>query len=405
MDGVSTPRRRLVVVGNGMAGARLVDEIVRRAPDLYDITVLGAEPVPAYNRILLSSVLAGDKTLGDILLPPPSPAAGVNAVTGQAAVAVDRVRHLVHTAHDRVFPYDALVLATGSTPITLNISGADLPGVVTFRDLQDVASMVAAASRRGRAVVIGGGLLGIEAAEGLRRRGMAVSIVHLMPSLMERQLDAPAAELLCRSLVGRGIEVLLQAETAAILGERRVAAVRLKDGRILPADLVVMAVGIRPNAELARAAGLECRRGVVVDDAMRTSDPAVYAVGECVEHRGRSYGLVSPLWDQVGVCAARLAGDDGAAYSGSTEATSLKVAGIDVYSAGELSAGAGEEIVLSDPGRGVYRKLVLRDGRLSGAVLYGDAADGAWYADLMRRNAPVAAMRGDLIFGRGVAAP
>jgi nitrite reductase (NADH) large subunit len=403
MDGTSSAKLRLVVVGNGMAGARLVEEVHRRAPGRYAVTVLGAEPTPAYNRIMLSAVLAGDKTVPDIVLgSDAAPAPDTNIVTGDAAVAIDRDAHRVRTASGRSFAYDVLVLATGSNPIMLPLPGVDLPGVATFRDLQDVAVMIAAASRRGRAVVIGGGLLGLEAAEGLRRRGMAVTVVHLMPFLMERQLDASASALLQRSLETRGLSFVLSAETEAILGQGRVEGVRLADGRILPADLVVMAVGIKPNAELARTAGLACGRGVIVDDAMCSSDAAIYAVGECVEHRGRSYGLVAPLWEQVEVCARRLAGNALAAYAGSMTATSLKVTGVDLYSVGELSAdgGNGEEIVLSDPGRGVYRKLVLRDGRLTGAVLYGDAADGAWYAELVREGRTLNGVRGELVFGR-----
>lgn len=395
-----SPRRRLVIVGNGMTGARLVDEVRRRAPGRYDITVIGAEPVPAYNRILLSAVLAGDKALTEIIYPPPS---DVTVRTGEAVTAIDRAARVVHTAAGRRIEYDTLVLATGSTPMVLAIPGARLPGVVTFRDLLDVERMVGAAQRGGNAVVIGGGLLGLEAADGLRRRGMTVTVVHLMPSLMERQLDGTAADLLQQTLAARGLRFVMPAETAAIVGSERVQGVALKDGSVLPADLVVMAIGIRPNAELARAAGMACGRGVIVDDAMRSSDPAIFAVGECVEHRGRSYGLVAPLWDQVAVCAAQLADDASAAYPGSTVATNLKVTGIDLYSAGELAAADGEEIVFSDATRGIYRKLIVRDGVLSGAVLYGDTGDGGWYFDLMRARTAIAPIRDDLAFGRAFA--
>ena len=272
---------------------------------------------------------------------------------------------------------------------------------MTYRDLDDVNAMLSASERGGRAVVIGGGLLGLEAAAGLKAQGMDVTVVHLMPWLMERQLDAPAAGLLRASLERRGIKFILGAETTAILGADRVTGVRLKDGRRLAADLVVMAAGIRPNAELARAAGLRGNRGVVVDDAMRTSDPAIFAVGECVEHRGVSYGLVAPLWEQVAVCARQLAGDATARYEGSTAAATLKVTGIEMYSAGDFAPSEGaEDIVLQDPGRGVYRKLVVRDGRLVGAVLLGDASDGGWYSDLIRTGTPIAERRRQLIFGR-----
>jgi nitrite reductase (NADH) large subunit len=391
-------RARLVIVGNGMAGARLVDEVRRAAPSRYDVVVIGAEPWPAYNRILLSSVLAGEKTLADIALGNGTDAA---VHVGEAVEGIDRAHRTIRTTTGRSVAYDALVLATGSKPIVLPVPGADLAGVVTFRDIADVERMIAAAVAGRRAVVIGGGLLGLEAAEGLRRRGMAVTVVHLMPWLMERQLDAPAAGLLKASLERRGIKFILEADTAEITGGVRVTGVRLKDGRRLAADLVVMAAGIRPNADLARAAGRRGHRGVIVDDAMRTSDPAIYAVGECVEHRGVSYGLVAPLWEQVAVCARRLAGDATAPYEGSTAATSLKVTGIEMYSAGDLAPSEGaEEIVLQDPGRGVYRKLAVRDGRLVGAVLFGDAADGAWYSDLIRAGTPIAERRRELIFGR-----
>ena len=403
MDGSSVARRRLVIVGNGMAGARLAGEIGRRAPGRYDVSVLGAEAAPAYNRILLSAVLAGDKRIDEIFLAPAAETGAATVVSGDAVTAIDRAARQVRTARGRVVGYDELVLATGSTPLVPDLPGANLAGIVTFRDLNDVTAMIAAAARRGRAVVIGGGLLGLEAAEGLRRRGMAVTVLHLMPSLMERQLDPRAAALLQASLETRGLAFELAAETSELVGDGRVRGVRLKDGRVLPADLVVIAIGIRPNLELGRAAGLACGRGIVVDDAMRTSDPAISAVGECVEHRGRSYGLVAPLWEQVEVCARQLAGDATASYAGSTTAASLKVTGVDVYSAGELSAVDGEEIVLRDASRGVYRKLVLRDGRLTGAVLYGDVADGAWYLDLMRDGRPIAAARSEIVLGRAFA--
>ncbi len=388
------PRERLVVVGNGMAGARLVEELARVAPDRFAVTVIGAERHPAYNRIQLSSVLAGDVEAADIRLPARAPA---THRLGEAVVAIDRMRKHVRTEGGEI-PYDTLVLATGSRPIALPIPGAALPDVVTFRDLSDVGAMLAA-PRGARAVVIGGGLLGLEAAEGLRRRGLDVTVVHLMPWLMERQLDARAGALLQQELAARGIRFVLPAETAAILGTERATGVQLKDGSVLPADLVVMAVGIRPDAALARAAGLACNRGVVVDDAMRSTDPAIHAVGECSEHRGLCHGLVAPIWDQVAACARALAGER-IAFAAAPVATSLKVSGVSVYSAGELSAGGGaQEIVLEDGARGAYRKLVLRDGRLAGAVLFGDAADGPWFFALMRAGRDVSAMRADLIFG------
>lgn len=392
-------RPRLVVVGHGMAGARLLQEVERRAPGRYQIVVLGAEPHRAYNRILLSSVLSGEKAPAEITLDEAPRSAALHL--GDAVTAVDRPRRVVRTVSGREVAYDALVLATGSTPIVLPVPGAHLPGVVTFRDIADVEAMTSFAMRGGSAVVIGGGLLGLEAAEGLRRRGMSVTVVHLMPWLMERQLDAVAGAMLQAELERRGIGFALSAETAEIQGEECVIGVRLADGRTLPADLVVMAAGIRPNADLARVAGLACGRGVVVDDALRSSDPRIHAVGECVEHRGRSYGLVAPLWDQVEVCARQLAGEANARYGGSSVATSLKVTGIEMYAAGDIVlAPADDEIVMQDRARGVYRKLVVREGRLAGAVLFGDASDGAWYGELIARATPIAGLRRNLAFGR-----
>ena len=393
-------RARLVIVGNGMAGARLGDELARVAPDRFAITVVGAERQAAYNRIMLSSVLAGDVAADQIRLPSH---ADVHQRLGETVVSIDRTAKRLHTLGDTI-AYDTLVLATGSRPIALPIPGASLPNVLTFRDLADVDAMLAA-PRGARAVVIGGGLLGLEAAEGLRRRGLDVTVVHLMAWLMERQLDRRAGALLQEELAARGIRFVLSAETAAILGRDRVTGVQLKDNRVLPADLVVMAVGIWPDTALARAAHLECGRGVVVDDAMRTSDPAIHAIGECCEHRGQCHGLVAPIWEQVTACALALVGER-ARFAPGPVATSLKVSDVAVYSAGELAAGAGaEEIVLDNGAHGAYRKLVLRDGKLAGAVLFGDAGDGPWFFELMRAGRDIRAMRGDLIFGPAFAPP
>lgn len=389
-------KRRLVVVGHGMAGAKLVEELDRHAPGRFRVTVIGDEP--AYNRIMLSAVLAGDTTAEAIRL-----AAGdaVETRIGDPVAAIDRDARCLRLASGSAVGYDTLVLATGSTPIMLPLPGKELDGVVSFRAMGDVDAMLSRTVTGGSAVVIGGGLLGLEAAEGLRRRGMNVTVVHLMPWLMERQLDAAAAGLLQRTLERRGIRFALSAETATILGDDRVSGIRLKDGREIAADLLVMAVGIRPNSELARAAGLACGRGVKVDDRLQTADPAIYAVGECVEHRGLSYGLVAPLYEQCAVLARVLGGDTRSSYTGSVTATSLKVTGIDIHSAGQLASEAGaEEIVLEDMGRGVYRKLVLRQGRVIGAVLVGDVADGPWYLDLMRSGRRVGPVRDELIFGR-----
>jgi len=398
-------RERLVVVGNGMAGMRTVEELLARArPGRFEITVFGAEPHPNYNRIMLSSVLAGEKAVEEIVINPRSwyEEHGITLIAGDPVAAIDPANRSVTSASGRVVPYDRLLLATGSKPLAPPIPGLALPGVCAFRDIADVDTMIEAARTKKRAVVIGGGLLGLEAAWGLKRRGMSVAVVHLMPTLMERQLDVPAGQLLQRDLDKRGIAFFTNGQTEEILGTERAEGVRLADGREVPADLVVLAIGIRPNIDLARKAGLEVNRGVVVGDDMRTSDPAISAVGECVEHRGQTFGLVAPLWEQAKVCAAQLADESDAAFAAPTLFTSLKITGIDVFSAGALCAAdeADDEITFHDAKRGVYKKLVLRADRVVGAVLYGDVADGPWYVRLMREGAEIGEVRDRLVFGR-----
>lgn len=395
----------LVVIGNGMAAARLVEELGRVALGRYSVLVVGAEPHLAYNRVLLSAVLAGEMGRDETELKPLGwwQRQGVTLVYGRKAVAIDRDRREVRLDDGRTLPYARLVLATGSDPIRLPKPGMDLPGVVTFRDHADVDAMLAAAGPARRAVVIGGGLLGIEAASGLAATGARVTLVHLMDRLMERQLDAEAAGLLKAALEARGIAIELGADTAAVAGEGRATGLRLADGRVLPAGLVVCAVGIRPNAALAREAGLATGRGILVDDRLATSDPAIHAIGECAEHRGICYGLVEPALQQAGVLANNLAGRP-ATYEGTVLATNLKVSGIPVFSAGDFEGGAGTETVLwRDPALATYRKLVLRDGALVGALLYGETGDGPWYLDLIRSGRPLGLLRNDLIFGRALA--
>ncbi|WP_114954479.1 nitrite reductase large subunit NirB [Sphingosinicella terrae] len=398
-------RPRLVVIGNGMAGCRAVEELLARDPDRYRITIIGAEPHVNYNRIMLSPLLAGEKSFDEIVIND----AGwyeenkIALVSGDPAVAVDRRAKRVTTRSGAAIPYDKLLLATGSDPVIIPVPGHDLPGVVAFRELADVDAMLAAAEDGGEAVVIGGGLLGLEAAHGLSRRGMRVTVVHLMPTLMERQLDEAAGWLLKSSLEARGQTILTSASTREIYGGGRVEGVRLEDGREVPARLVVMAVGIRPNAALAREAGLEVGRGVVVDDHMVTSDPDVLAVGECAEHRGQCYGLVAPIWDMCRAVADGLTTGP-RPYAGSAVSTKLKVSGIDVFSAGDLAGGAGcEDIVLRDAARGVYKRLIVQGERLVGAVLYGDTEDGNWYFQLLREGADIAPLRDNIIFGRAFA--
>lgn len=395
---------KLVVVGNGMAGIRTVEELLTLAPDLYDITVFGAEPHPNYNRIQLSPVLAGEQTFDDIVLNPRAWYAerGISLYTGKTVVELDRARRLVRADDGSVAPYDRLLLATGSLPVMLPLPGRDLAGVIGYRDIRDTEAMLAASAGGGRAVVIGGGLLGLEAAYGLKQRGMDVTVVHLADWLLERQLDPAAAQLLQASLEARGLRFLLGRQTAALLddGHGAVAAAKLADGETLEAKLVVMAVGIRPNIALAAGAGLHCERGVVVSDALQTFDPRIYAVGECVSHRGVCYGLVAPLFEQAKVCANHLAQLGSSRYQGSVMATKLKVTGIDLFSAGDFIGGGDcEEIVLSDPAGGLYKKLVLREDKLIGVCLYGDTADGAWYFKLLREQRAIGDLRERLIFG------
>ena len=391
-----------MLIGNGMAGMRTVEEILARAPGRFAITVFGAEPHVNYDRIMLSPLLAGEKSFDEIVIHDRDwyAARGIELLAGEKAVGIDRMARRVRGASGTVRSYDLLIVATGSNPVVIPLPGADLPGVVTFRDAADVDAMLEAAGRYRNAVVIGGGLLGLEAANGLRANGMEVTVVHLMPTLMERQLDPAAAELLRNDLERRGIRVMTGANTKAILGENRVHGVLLDDGTEIPADLVVMAVGIRPNTDLARAIGLECRRGVVVDDAMRTSDPRIYAVGECAEHRGVTYGLVAPLWEMAKVCADRIARTADSSYEGAILATRLKVTGIDMFSAGDFLGGEDtEEILYRDAAHGIYKRLVVKEGRIRGAVLYGDARDGGWYFRMLREGTDIAAQRDALIFG------
>jgi nitrite reductase (NADH) large subunit len=396
-------KEKLVLVGNGMAGVRTLEELLKLVPGLYDITVFGAEPYGNYNRILLSPLLASEKTLSDIMLNDDAwyAANGITLHKGRKVESVDRRRRIVRAEDGTEAAYDRLILATGSNPFVIPVPGANLPGVVTFRDIHDVNAMLDAARSHKRAVVIGGGLLGLEAANGLMKQGMEVTVVHLLDTLMEKQLDKPAAALLQRSLEERGLTFLLDKQTKAILGEDRVRAVSFKDGSEIPADLVVMAVGIRPNIELAKKIGLHCERGVVVNDTMQTFDPRVYSVGECVQHRGQTYGLVAPLFEQAKVCANHLAKYGIARYEGSVTSTKLKVTGIDLFSAGNFTGADGcDEIVFQDVGRGAYKKLVLKDNKVAGAVLYGDTLDGAWYFELMRDGTDVSDFRDKLLFGR-----
>jgi nitrite reductase (NADH) large subunit len=406
-------KSKLVMIGNGMAGVRTLEELLKIAPDLYDITVFGAEPHPNYNRILLSPVLAGEQTLDEIVLNDWSWYTD-NHITlhaGWKVTEVDRVRRVVHAenaAGEKMSAeYDRLLVATGSNPFILPIPGKDLEGVIAYRDIADTNAMIDAAAKYQRAVVIGGGLLGLEAANGLMKRGMQVSVIHGTPTLMERQLDTVAGKMLQKSLEERGMRFIMGGQTQALIGDKdggkagRVMALQFKDGTEIPTDLVVMAVGIRPNTELAEKMRLHVNRGIVVTDTMQTvTDARIYSVGECAAHRGIAYGLVAPLFEQGKVAANHLAMFGIGRYTGSLTSTKLKVTGIDLFSAGDFSGGEGtEEVVMSDPYAGVYKKLVIKDDKLVGACLYGDTVDGSWYFKLLREGRSVHDIREKLMFG------
>ncbi|MEO6697229.1 MAG: nitrite reductase large subunit NirB [Gammaproteobacteria bacterium] len=396
-------KEKLVLIGNGMAGVRTLEELLKVAADKYEIIVFGAEPYGNYNRILLSPVLAGEKTVDEIMLNDRKWYAdnGITLHCGKEVVEINRTKRQVIADDGACIAYDRLLLATGSNPFIVPVPGHQLPGVVTFRDIRDVQLMMEASKRSQHAVVIGGGLLGLEAANGLMRQGMNVTVVHINEILMERQLDRLAGEMLRKSLEQRGMHFHMPAQTTEILGDERVRGVRFKDGSELYADLVVMAVGIRPNIELAKKSGIYCERGIVVSDTMQTYDPSIYAVGECVQHRNQTYGLVAPLFEQAKVCANHLAHFGYSRYQGSLTSTKLKVTGIDLFSAGDFSGDENsEEIVLKDASQGTYKKLVVRDNRIQGAVMYGDTGDGAWYFQLMRDGTDIGAFRDQLMFGQ-----
>jgi nitrite reductase (NADH) large subunit len=404
-------KEKLVLIGNGMAGMRALEELFKHntsedeeaGSDQYDITVIGSEPHPNYNRIMLSPVLAGEQTIDDIILNSREWYAenNIELITGDAATEISRIKKSVITESGKEFSYDRLLIATGSTPFIIPIPGVDKEGVLGFRDIHDVDVMVQAAKDHKKAVVIGGGLLGLEAANGLMKQGMDVTVVHLLDSLMERQLDKPASALLKASLEERGMTFLMEASTAEIIGDKRVTSVKFADDSEIDADLVVMAVGIRPNFELAQKAGIHCERGIVVNDTMQTFDPVIYAIGECVQHRGACYGLVAPLFEQAKVAANHLAQVGSMRYIGSMTSTKLKVTGIDLFSAGEFNEEEGDEVLqMQDVASGVYKKLVIKDNVIKGAVMFGDTMDGTWYFSLMRDATNIADFRKTILFGQ-----
>ncbi len=395
--------RKLVIIGNGMAPGRMLEHLFEAAPGRFEVTIFNAEPRVNYDRIMLSPVLSGEKSYDDIVIHGDGwyIQNGVTLYKGHRVVAIDRAARTVTSDQGVTEGYDRLVIATGSVPFIIPVPGANLPGVITYRDLDDVNAMLLAAQSRQRAVVIGGGLLGLEAAAGLGARGMDVTVIHVMPTLMERQLDPAAGYLLQKAIEARGIKVLTKASTKAIVGDGKAEGVELADGTIVPATLVVMAVGIRPNAVLARDAGLSVNRGIVTDDRMATDDPNILSIGECAEVGGNVYGLVAPLYQMARVAAAALVGPGDVRFVHADTPTKLKVTGIDLYSVGDFAVGDDrEEIVLRDASAGIYKRVVLRDNRIIGTVLYGETSDGAWFADLQKKQADIAEMRDTLIFGQ-----
>ena len=395
--------QKLVIIGNGMAPGRMLEHLFEQAPGLYDVTIFNAEPRVNYDRIMLSPVLSGEKTFEDIIIHGDGwyIANNVTLYKGHRITAIDRNARTVTSDHGVTESYDKLVIATGSVPFIIPVPGKDLPGVITYRDLDDVDAMLLAAQSREKAIVIGGGLLGLEAAAGLALRGMDVTVLHVMPTLMERQLDPAAGYLLQKAVEERGIKVITKANTKRILGTDRVEGIELDDGTIIPATLVVMAVGIRPNAGLAKDAGLAVNRGIVVDAGMHTSDGDIFAVGECAEVDGMVYGLVAPLYEMARVAAAHLSGDTKPAFVHSDTPTKLKVTGINLFSLGDFADGDDrEEIVLRDATAGIYKRVVIKDNRIIGTVLYGETSDGAWFNDLKKKGTDISAMRDTLIFGQ-----
>lgn len=401
------PTQKLVVIGNGMAPGRVLETIFEQAPDAYDVTIFNAEPRVNYNRIMLSPVLSGEQSFDDIIIHGDGWYIdnGVTLYKGHKVVEIDREKKTVTSEPGETVAYDKLLIATGSVPFIIPMPGHDLAGVLAYRDLDDVNAMMMAARSGGRAVVIGGGLLGLEAAAGLLAQGMDVTVLHLMPTLMERQLDPAAGYLLEKELAGRGIDIRTGANTKEIIGDKKVEGVRLDDGTEIPCDLVIMAVGIRPNGTLAKEAGLEVERGIKVDAQMRTSDPDIFSVGECVEFDGNCYGLVAPLYEQAQICGDVLVGNEARAFQHSETSTKLKVTGVDLFSAGDFAEGEDrEEVVFRDAARGIYKRLVLESGKLVGAVLYGDTADGAWFFQKIKSAEDIDPDdRENLIFGQSYA--
>ncbi|WP_332605035.1 nitrite reductase small subunit NirD [Acinetobacter sp. ESBL14] len=406
-NGAAQEKLKLVLIGNGLAGMRCLEDLLDMAPDRYDVTVIGEEPWGNYNRIMLSPVLSGEKTIDDIMLHPHAwyRDKGIQFIADDPAIKIDRTRKVVHTEKGESVDYDRLIIATGSSPFIPPVQGVDLKGVISFRDIYDVNTMIKYCESKKNAVVIGGGLLGLEAAYGLKQRGMNVTVLHLMDRIMERQLDGRASRMLRHSIEQKGINIITEANTEALIGEEgHVSQVRLKDGTVLNADLVIFAVGIRPNIALAQSAGLRCNRGILVNDTMQTFDPSIYAVGECIEHRNQTFGLVEPLWGQAFICATHLAEHGSLTFKSPTVPTQLKVSGVDVFSAGNFEPKEDyEDIILNDDKRQIYKRIIIQKDKVIGAVLFGDTEDGMWYAELIADQTPVSTFRNKLLFGKDFA--
>ncbi|WP_343620240.1 nitrite reductase small subunit NirD [Acinetobacter proteolyticus] len=406
-NGAAQEKLKLVLIGNGLAGMRCLEDLLDMAPDRYNVTVIGEEPWGNYNRIMLSPVLSGEKTIDDIMLHPHAwyRDKGIQFIADDPAIKIDRTRKVVHTEKGESVDYDRLIIATGSSPFIPPVQGVDLKGVISFRDIYDVNTMIKYCETKKNAVVIGGGLLGLEAAYGLKQRGMNVTVLHLMDRIMERQLDGRASRMLRHSIEQKGINIITEANTEALIGEEgHVSQVRLKDGTVLDADLVIFAVGIRPNITLAQSAGLRCNRGILVNDTMQTFDPSIYAVGECIEHRNQTFGLVEPLWGQAFICATHLAEHGSLTFKSPTVPTQLKVSGVDVFSAGNFEPKEDyEDIILNDDKRQIYKRIIIQKDKVIGAVLFGDTEDGTWYAELIADQTPVSTFRNKLLFGKDFA--
>lgn len=398
--------RKLVVIGNGMAGMKTVEELIGAQPDSFEITVFGAEPYGNYNRILLSPVLCGEKTIDDILIHSlewyQQHKIQLFAGTEKAVVKIDRLRKIVTAADGTQASYDKLLIATGSKPAVLPLPGNNLAGVMAFRDIYDVNKMLAYSKKTRHAIVVGGGLLGLEAANGLAQQGMHVTVVHHNAFILNRQLDEAASSLLQAELAQRSIQFKLSSQIESLNdnGQKHIGSVSFKDGTRLPCDLFVMAVGVRPNIELARSAGIFCEQGIVVSDTLQTFDPSIYAVGECIQHRGLTFGLVAPLFEQAKVCANHLCGHGVAEYKTLPTATKLKVSGIQLFSVGDFIGGThSETITFEDPSAKLYKKILLKKQCIQGVVLYGDTCDGAWFQGLMEEKTDISSFRQNLIFG------